>query len=35
MASITEIEEGLKDWELLRELPQELYGFRLTPGTGI
>lgn len=35
MASITEIEEGLKDWELLKELPQELCGFRLIPGTGI
>lgn len=35
MASIHEIEEGLKDWVLLKQLPQELCGFKLVPGTGI
>lgn len=35
MASITEVEEALKDWEFLKQLPEELNGFTLVPGTGI
>ena len=33
--SITEVAEGLKSWDLLAKLPQELNGFTLMPGTGI
>ena len=32
---IEEIAAELKDWELLAQLPQELEGFTLQPGTGI
>lgn len=32
---ITEIEESLKDWEFLKELPKEINGFQLQDGTGI
>lgn len=32
---IEEIAAELKDWELLAQLPQELEGFKLQPGTGI
>ena len=35
MASITEVEEGLKDWALLKQLPQNLEGFNLVEGSGI
>lgn len=35
MASITEIEEGLKEWGFLKELPQTLEGFTLVDGSGI
>ena len=33
--SITEIEAGLGEWDFLKELPQEIDGFKLTAGTGI
>ena len=33
--SIEEIEAGLKDWDFLPKLPQEVDGFTLLPGTGI
>lgn len=32
---ITEIEEGLKDWEFLKHLPKEISGFKLQEGRGI
>lgn len=32
---ITEIEEGLKDWEFLGQLPKEISGFKLQDGKGI
>ena len=32
---ITEIEEGLKDWTFLEQLPKEISGFKLKEGTGI
>ena len=32
---ITEIEEGLKDWEFLKHLPKEISGFKLHEGRGI
>ena len=35
MASITEEEEGLKGWTLLKQLPRELEGFTLVAGSGI
>ena len=33
--NITEIEAGLKDWDFLAQLPQEMYGFTLLPSSGI
>ena len=33
--SITEIEANLKDWNLLKQLPQQVGSFQLVPGTGI
>lgn len=33
--SITEIEAGLKEWDLLANLPAEINGFKLVAGTGI
>ncbi len=33
--SITEIEAGLKKWDLLANLPAEINGFKLVAGTGI
>lgn len=33
--NITEIEAGLKDWDLLTKLPQAVGDFKLVPGTGI
>lgn len=33
--SITEIEAGLKDWDLLKKLPAAVNSFKLVPGTGI
>lgn len=33
--SIEEIEAGLKDWDFLPKLPQEIDAFKLVPGTGI
>ena len=32
---ITEIEAQLGEWEFLKELPQEIDGFKLTMGQGI
>ena len=35
LASSTEVEESLKDWGLIEQLPQEVNGFTRVPGTGI
>lgn len=32
---IKDIESGLKDWDFLRKLPQQIGEFKLVPGTGI
>ncbi len=33
-ASMEEIAAGLRDWDLLKKLPQSVNGYRLVPGTG-